>query len=277
MKKETSRKQEKEPATAQNRCIWMTAGVISFKLCPLDYDCEHCDFDQVMRSQVKSKRKRSRVTRGKSEVMASSQAIAAGSVDSNRPPFFTFSASRADQGLYLHPSHLWVRQLEDEKWKLGIDDLLAYVLPGVAEVEFNGSGAKKKKNQLLGKIHTEAGTVPLATPLSGRLLQINPLLRERPQTVQEDPYGSGWLVVMESSPKESDLKSYSAGASSLKFLEEEAQHLRFLLKHRGIEVDSIGDTLPDGGAHLTSLKQILPGPVCLRLATELVMSGKQAW
>jgi len=277
MKKETSRKQEMEPAAAQNRCIWMTAGVISFKLCPLDYDCEHCDFDEVMRSQVKSKRKRSRVTRYKSEVTASSQAVAAGSVDSKRPPFFTFSASRADQDLYLHPTHLWMRRLRDEKWKLGIDDLLAYVLPAVAQVEFNGSGATKKKNQLLGRIHTEAGTVPLATPFSGRLLEINPLLRERPQAVQEDPYGNGWLVLMESSPKESDLKSYAAGASSTKFLEEEAQHLRFLLKHRGIEVDSIGDTLPDGGAHLTSLNQILPGPVCLRLATELVMSGKQAW
>ena len=277
MKKETSRKQEKEPAAAQNRCIWMTAGVISFKLCPLDYDCEHCDFDEVMRSQVKSKRKRSRVTEDKAEVMASGQTVAAGRVDSERPTFFTFSAGKADPGLYLHPTHLWVRQLEDGKWKLGIDDLLAYVLPAVAGVEFNGSGTTKKKNQLLGKIHTEAGTVPLATPLSGRLLEINPLLRERPQTVQEDPYGNGWLVLMESSPKESDLKSYSVGGSSIKFLEEEAQHLRFLLKHRGIEVDSIGDTLPDGGAHLTSLNQILPGPVCLRLATELVMSGKQAW
>jgi glycine cleavage system H protein len=230
-----------------------------------------------MRSQVKSKRKGSRVIREKSEIMASSQAVAAGSIDAERPPFFTFSAGKADQDLYLHPTHLWVRQLQDGKWRLGIDDLLAYVLPAVAGVEFNGSGTTKKKNQLLGKIHTEAGTVPLATPLSGRLLEINPLLRERPQTVQEDPYGNGWLVLMESSPKESDLKSYSAGASSIKFLEEEAQHLRFLLKHRGIEVDSIGDTLPDGGAHLTSLNQILPGPVCLRLATELVMSGKQAW
>lgn len=33
----------------QNWCIWMTAGVISHKICPLNYDCERCEFDHVMR------------------------------------------------------------------------------------------------------------------------------------------------------------------------------------------------------------------------------------
>lgn len=34
-------------------CIWMIAGVISYKLCPINYDCEHCDFDAVMRQREK--------------------------------------------------------------------------------------------------------------------------------------------------------------------------------------------------------------------------------
>ena len=32
---------------SDRHCIWMKAGVISFKLCPIYYDCEHCDFDDV--------------------------------------------------------------------------------------------------------------------------------------------------------------------------------------------------------------------------------------
>ncbi|MGB2989506.1 MAG: glycine cleavage system protein H, partial [Candidatus Zixiibacteriota bacterium] len=257
--------------------IWMTAGVISFKLCPLDYDCEHCDFDEVMRSQVRSSRGKSRVRPDRSETPAPSEGIATGSVDSKKPLFFTFSAGEVGQDLYLYPTHLWVRRLEEDKWKVGIDNLLAYVLPTAAEVELNRPGTRMLQNQLLGKVHTQAGTIPLAAPLSGRLVHTNPLLGERPGMVQEDPYGEGWLAVMESSPEESDLKNYSVGASSRTFLEEEAQHLRFLLKHRGIELDNIGETLPDGGAHVKYLHQVLPDPVCLRLATELIMSGKQAW
>ena len=38
----------------QNWCIWMTAGVISHKMCPLNYDCEHCEFDRVMRHKQTS-------------------------------------------------------------------------------------------------------------------------------------------------------------------------------------------------------------------------------
>jgi glycine cleavage system H protein len=277
MKKRASIKRDTDSTAAQNRCIWMTAGVISFKLCPLDYDCEQCDFDQVMRSQVRSSREKSRVRPDRSEIPVSSAGIATGSVDSKKPLFFTFSASELDQDLYLHPAHLWIRQLEEGKWKVGIDSLLAYVLPTAAKVDLNRPGTRMLQNQLLGKVHTQAGTIPLAAPLSGRLVQTNPRLGESPGIVQEDPYGEGWLAVMESSPGESDLKSYTAGASSRTFLEEEAQHLRFLLKHRGIELDNIGETLPDGGAHIKHLHQVLPGPVCLRLATELVMSGKQAW
>jgi len=277
MKKRASKKQETESAAAQNRCIWMTAGVISFKLCPLNYDCEHCDFDQVMRSQVKSRKERPRVKRDRPKVPARSESIAVPGVDSKKPLFFTFSAGEVDEKLHLHPSHLWVRQLEDKKWKLGIDELLAYVLPDAVKVELYGPDTKVLQNQLFGKVRTQAGTIPLAAPLSGRLVQTNPQLSEHPELVQQDPCGEGWLVMMESFQNESDLKRYYTGAASRKFLEEETQHLRFLLKHRGIEADNIGGTLPDGGAHIKYLNQILPGPVCLRLATELIMSGKQAW
>lgn len=37
--------------TDQEWCIWMAAGVISFKICPLGYDCDHCDFDRVIKQK----------------------------------------------------------------------------------------------------------------------------------------------------------------------------------------------------------------------------------
>ena len=83
--------------------------------------------------------------------------------------------------------------------------------------------------------------------------------------------------MMESFQDDSDLQKYYTGPGRRRFLEEEAQHLRFLLKHRGIEVDNIGDTLPDGGANIRYLHQVLLGQVCLRLASELIATGKQAW
>ena len=51
MKRSTSAGDSQPSSKVENRCIWMTAGVISFKLCPLEYDCEHCEFDKAMRGQ----------------------------------------------------------------------------------------------------------------------------------------------------------------------------------------------------------------------------------
>jgi glycine cleavage system H protein len=278
MKKRISKKQNSEFATTQSRCIWMTAGVISFKLCPLNYDCEHCDFDEVMRSQVRSTGGRNRVKRRKPETPAPSERLPLTNSDSDKHPlFFTFLVGEVDEGLYLHPTHLWVSRAENQKWMLGIDKLLAYVLPPVVEVELYGSNTKVLQNQLLGKVHTQGGTVPLTAPLSGRLVQANPKLADRPELVQQDPYGEGWLAEVNWFQDHSELENFYSGLAGRRFLEEEAQHLKFLLKHRGIEVNNIGDTLPDGGVHIKYLHQVLPSQVCLRLAVELMLTEKQAW
>jgi glycine cleavage system H protein len=277
MKRETRKNGENMSSSIQNRCIWMTAGVVSFKLCPLGYDCEHCDFDEAMQSEVKSKRGRVGAGGDESRVSASTQGVSTPTDESRSLRFFTFSPGEADDKLYLHSTHLWIRRIGGGGWSVGIDNLLAYVLPTPVEVELHAPGTEVSQNQLLVKMRTQAGTIPLAAPLSGRLLHTNPRLGERPELVQQDPCGTGWLVTMDSPHGESDLQGYWSGTAGGKFLQEEAQHLRFLLKHRGIEIDNIGSTLPDGGARIRYLNQILPGPVCLKLATELIMSGKRAW
>ncbi len=277
MKKRASKKQETESATAQNRCIWMTAGVISFKLCPLNYDCERCDFDQVMRSQVKSRKERSRVRRDRPKVPARSESIAVSGVDSKKPLFFTFSAGEVDEKLHLHPTHMWVRRIEDQKWRLGIGKLLAYVLPPPVEVELYDLNTKVIQNQLFGRVHTEAGPIPLIAPLSGVLVRTNPRLSQQPELAQHDPDGEGWLVEINWFQDHSELGNLYAGLAGRRFLEEEAQHLNFLLKHRGIEIDDIGVALPDGGVNIKYLHQVLASQVCLGLAGELIVSGKQAW
>jgi glycine cleavage system H protein len=272
MKRKPSRSKKMDSGSVQNRCIWMTAGVISFKLCPLDYDCENCDFDEAMRSQVVSKR-----TRSKAGTPAQSENLsrASGKIEKSLP-FFTFSIGEEKQ-LYLQSSHLWMRPAEDNRWTLGIDELLAYVLPPPREIEFCGLNTKLIQNQLIGKMHTEVGTIPLIVPLSGKVIQINQRLNQSPELVQQDPYKEGWLAVIESFQNHSTLKRSYTGPAKKRFLEEEAQHLRFLLKHRGIEVDNIGDTLPDGGVSIKYLHQILPNQVCLRLSIELIFAGNQSW
>ena len=278
MKRRVSKEQDSLPAQTQNRCIWMTAGVISFKLCPLNYDCECCDFDKVMRSQVKLEKANSRVKRHKSQAVESAKKFPLSSDDSKELLlFFTFIPGEVEERLYLYPTHLWVRQIEGYKWRVGIDKLLAYVLPPPVKVELYDLNKKVIQNQVFGQILTQAGPVSLIAPLSGHLIQTNPKLVQSPELVQQDPYDEGWLVMVEWSQNRPELKESCSGLEGEKFLEEEAQHLKFLLKHRGMEINHIGDTLPDGGMNIKYLHQVLPIQVCLRLANELMVAKEQSW
>jgi glycine cleavage system H protein len=278
MKKRVSKKQKTQADEEQNLCIWMTAGVISFKLCPLNYDCEHCDLDKALRSEVKSRRIRSRIKRNRSETLMTSEKSSVSGKGSKIPlPFFTFSAGEVEEGLYLHPAHVWVRRVEGQKWRLGIGKLLAYVLPAPSNVELGGQNTRVIQNQLVGKVHTQAGMVPLTAPLSGLLVGTNPALSQRPELMQHDPCGQGWLAEIDWCQDQPELENLYVGLEGTRFLEEEAQHLNFLLRHRGIEVNNIGETQPDGGVNIRYLHQVLPSQICFGLAGELILSGKQAW
>jgi glycine cleavage system H protein len=278
MKKRVSKEDNLHPGDEQNLCIWMTAGVISFKLCPFNYGCERCDFDKAMRSQVKSEKVSTKVKKGITETLGQRKTLPKFGDDSKKPfLFFTFSVDKLNEGLYLHPGHLWARRIDDKKWRVGVDQLLAYILPPPAKLEWFDLKKDFLQDQVIGKILTQAGPVFLTLPFSGRVIQTNSRLDQCPDLLQQDPYGEGWLVMIDQFQDHSELEKLHTGLAGRRFLEEEAHHLKFLLKHRGIEVDQIGETLRDGGVNIKYLHQVLPAEVCLRLAVELIMTGKQAW
>jgi len=278
MKKRISKKQNTQSTETQNRCIWMTAGVISYKLCPFNYDCERCDLDKAMRSQVRSRKIRSKVERHRSQSVLRSETLPTPSSGlKSLLLFFTFSASEVKEGLYLHPAHLWAQRIEGQRWRVGVDELLAYILPQPSKLEFSDLNKDLSQDQVFGKILTPAGTIFLTAPLSGRLLQTNSRLAQHPELVQQDPYGEGWLAAIDWAQDQSELEKFYTGVAGKRFLQQEAQHLKFFLRHRGVELNQIGETLPDGGVNIKYLRQVLPAKVCFRLAVELMVTGKQAW
>lgn len=270
MKNGISDKKEKPPEDTQERCIWMSAGVISFKLCPLSYECEHCEFDEVMRHQFKDKIS----PLNKSET-SEHPVFAVETKESE--PFFTFSPRESPPDFHLHLAHLWAKPLDGGKWKIGIDDLLAYILPKPIKVEFCDAKKAFVQNKTFGKILTQVGTLFLNAPLSGKLILENPALTENPALLQDDPLGEGWLAQIEWYQDTSELDKFYTSSQATKFLEEEGQHLKHFLKYRGVKTEQIGQTSSDGGVNIKYLHQVLPEKICMKLAQELMVLGKTTW
>ena len=270
MTSKTLKKGKASDPTTQKRCIWMTAGVVAFKLCPYDYNCEQCEFDKVM--QHKSKKS------GPVPVKPDTERRTIATVPTgNAAPFFSFSIGKIPDDFYFHLGHLWARPLKKQTWKIGMDRLLSYILPPpIGIVTFKEKKAVAQ-GEILAEVRSDAGPIPLRSPLSGTLVSANPDLEGKPGLMQENPMGKGWLVKMKWSGNDAELKEFYTGAEAKRFMQEEACHLRHVLKYRGVEAADIGKTLPDGGADIKHLHQVLPAKYCFELSQVLITLGEKVW
>jgi glycine cleavage system H protein len=76
---------------------------------------------------------------------------------------------------------------------VGLDDLLLHI---TGTVEFNhmkNPGDKIQKGDLLTEIDQKGKILRISSPISGTILEANPMLKEEPQLSSEDPYGKGWI------------------------------------------------------------------------------------
>lgn len=106
---------------------------------------------------------------------------------------FTFRV--ATDRLYCE-DHLWVRP-EGHLLRLGVTDFLQQTAGDVAFVEIAvAPGTLLKKGDELGSIETIKVNLVLASPVGGVVQEDNALLVDKPEVVNQDPYGQGWLALI---------------------------------------------------------------------------------
>ena len=89
--------------------------------------------------------------------------------------------------------HEWIR-LEGEKAYVGITDYAQDQLGDIVFVDITTEGENLAQGEVFGTIEVVKTVSDLFLPVGGEILEVNPELEERPELVNEDPYGKGWLV-----------------------------------------------------------------------------------
>ncbi len=95
--------------------------------------------------------------------------------------------------LKYHPEHDWAR-IEGEEAVLGITWFAQDALGELVHFEAPEAGASIGKDQSYGEVESVKAVSDVVSPLSGEVLEVNQKVVEAPETVNEDPYGAGWLV-----------------------------------------------------------------------------------
>ena len=100
--------------------------------------------------------------------------------------------------------HEWAKQ-EGDRVRVGITAYAQEQLGDVVFVELPKVGAKVTQLKAFGVVESVKAVSDLFAPLSGVVVEVNQELTQQPERVNRDPYGTGWLVVVElSSPTEAD-------------------------------------------------------------------------
>ena len=97
------------------------------------------------------------------------------------------------EDLLYHAEHDWAR-IDGDEAVLGITWYAADALGELVHYEPPADGATISKDQSYGEIESVKAVSDLIAPLSGEVLEVNSKVVDEPETVNEDPYGDGWLV-----------------------------------------------------------------------------------
>ena len=106
--------------------------------------------------------------------------------------------------LSYHPEHDWAR-FEGDEALLGVTGYAQDALGELVHYEPPTEGATVSKDASYGEVESVKAVSDLISPLSGEVLEVNQKVVDAPETVNEDPYGDGWLIrIRLTNPSERD-------------------------------------------------------------------------
>jgi len=98
--------------------------------------------------------------------------------------------------LKYHKEHTWVK-VSGRKATIGITDYAQDALGDIVYIDLPEVDMDVEINSEIGEIESTKATSSIIAPVSGKVTEVNEDLSESPETLNEDPYGKGWIAVIE--------------------------------------------------------------------------------
>ena len=192
----------------------LTGRIDAPKICPMNYECYHCAFDQMM------------------------DEIDIGEI--GEPPSYTLASGyKMAKGYYYHLGHCWVRFDHGGRVKVGFDDFMVKLFGASQFLALPPIGATLTKNQAYVTFGRGNHRTAVLSPVTGMVLTVNHRIQEHPGIPHEDPYHEGWLYVLEPDMPKKNLKGLYYGKESMQWIGQESQKLLNLI---GPEYESLAST-----------------------------------
>lgn len=148
--------------------------------------------------------------------------------------------------LQYHPGHTWAVAESPERVRIGADDFAMKFAGHPTGLDIPERGQWIRQGQKIISVHRDGADLELVSPIEGTVLDVNENVLRDPETARRDPYGEGWLLVVNSPDAKTNFRNLLNGTVARRWLDESAARLRgtATAQDGGLAVDDVAAHLP---------------------------------
>ncbi len=230
-------------------CVWMSAGLLTYKICDRQFECDRCPLDAGLR-----------------------EGTLVGSHVEGRSAPCRYAGVFPEDRRYSS-GHLWLEALgprDDGRQRLGLDAFAAAIIGHCGGVRWEVSPRTVSRNEAICQIDLGLGMLSVRAPLSGVVVGGNQALQREPRLLVTAPYEDGWMVEFQVL----DVAELSGLMTAKAAWDNARMDLRRFRRRIALQLfaggQALGQDAADGGVWITDLRQMLGGSAYLDLVDELV-------
>jgi glycine cleavage system H lipoate-binding protein len=200
----------------ERKCRHSLTGRAPVRLCPYDYECAKCEFDQMLEDGL--------------ELQLPYRISNFNEIDGYRVP----------EGHFFHLGHTWARVESGGRIRIGMDDFSTRVFGRADKFDLPLNGERIRFNEVGMAFKRNGKEAAVLAPIAGIVAAVNYQASQEPGLVKEEPYNDGWLMVLEPVDMKKNLKDLLYGRQTEQWIGAEHHKLMGL-------VSQVGITMTDGG------------------------------
>ena len=263
------------------KCVWMTAGLLTYKLCKYDLQCEKCPLDWELRNLSAAPSHGSAASQEWKQVNSQeARPTAPGRKGSSGGDVLTEDLSRLNinGSLFYHPGHTWVKVEKADEVRIGVDSFLGKMIGKVKVIVLPLSGGRVLQGDTLCSIIQEEGILRIVFPVSGSILSVNQKLKDEPELLTKDPLGEGFLLTLKPKNLQRDQKHLFYGEAALSWHQKELERFKTaIVSELSPDQNGLGITMQDGEIRLGDIEKLIDTERYIQLVSTFLRKGEKGF
>ncbi|HYA89963.1 MAG TPA: glycine cleavage system protein H [Thermodesulfobacteriota bacterium] len=257
------------------KCVWMTAGLLTYKLCKYDLQCERCPLDWELRNLSATPSFHPTAFREVKNIDSGSLPPQEKEKPDEKFPGEDLFRLDIKGSFFYHPGHTWVKVEKADEVRVGLDCFIRRMIGKVNVIVLPLSGTRCRRGENLCSIIQEEGILDIVFPLSGSILSVNQKLKDQPDLINKDPMGDGFLLILKPKNLQRDQQYLFSGEAALSWYRKDLERFKTAIISELNGQERIGITMQDGGISLGDVKKIVAPERYIQVVSAFLRNGEK--